>query len=134
MTKAPKPMSVENANNTLVLVRSIVDDLTRTWAQISAKLTQLSEMRAAEIEDVKSMLQTTMEIDKLAGVLNGHVDELEEIGCCVESFDKGIIDFPSKIDGDPVMLCWSSDDSEISYYHKLGETTDKRLLIKHIVE
>jgi hypothetical protein len=49
--------------------------------------------------------------------------ELEEIGCSYKdwSFELGLVDFPSIIDGKEVLLCWRSDEESVKYYHGLLE-------------
>ena len=45
--------------------------------------------------------------------------ELETIGCYYKDwgFDKGLIDFPARIGGEDVYLCWRSDENEVAWYH-----------------
>ena len=52
-------------------------------------------------------------------LIQSYMDELTEIGCYFKDWDfsVGLIDFPSVIDGQDVLLCWRSDEADIRYYH-----------------
>src|SRR6185436_20630855 len=46
-------------------------------------------------------------------------EELERIGCSYKDwgFDAGLIDFPARIGGAEVLLCWRSDEPQVAWYH-----------------
>ena len=43
--------------------------------------------------------------------------ELDEIGVQVKDLDKGLLDFPSVMDGRDVLLCWKLGEKEIGFWH-----------------
>ena len=45
--------------------------------------------------------------------------QLNEAGIVVRDVDRGLIDFPSMIDGEEVYLCWQLGEDEIAYWHDL---------------
>ena len=45
--------------------------------------------------------------------------ELNEAGIVVRDVDRGLIDFPSVIDGEEVYLCWQLGEDEIAFWHDL---------------
>jgi uncharacterized protein DUF2203 len=44
-------------------------------------------------------------------------DQLEELDVVVRDLERGLIDFPSMIDGEEVYLCWLLDEPEVVYWH-----------------
>lgn len=46
------------------------------------------------------------------------VHEVAEIGVEVKGFAPLLLDFPSEIDGEPVLLCWLEGDRELGWYHR----------------
>ncbi len=100
------------AKLTLPLVRKIVKDILDTSREIRLLA-----------EDLDGVIEDDPQLKKLAGDINGFINELEEIGCFYKdwNFSIGLVDFPAIIDGQEVMLCWRSDESEIKFYHDVDE-------------
>lgn len=95
------------ANRTLPLVKRIVGDI----LDAGRELRRLAPSH--DDSDVRVRLAVLeAEIRELAG-------ELERIGCSYKDwgFDKGLVDFPSVIDGTEVLLCWRSDEERLEWYH-----------------
>jgi hypothetical protein len=57
------------------------------------------------------------EVARLAEELAGALDDLDELGILVKDLDTGLVDFPSELDGEPVLLCWRLGEDEIAWYH-----------------
>ena len=97
------------ATRTLPLVKQIVGDI----------LVKGKEHRAL-VEDEGP---ETVEKDDRKAVLEAELDdlfkELESLGCSFRDwgFEIGLVDFPSEIEGEPVLLCWRSDEATVSFYH-----------------
>jgi hypothetical protein len=43
--------------------------------------------------------------------------EIEAIGVQVKDLEKGLLDFPSIVDGRTVLLCWKLGEKEIAFWH-----------------
>lgn len=96
------------ARKTLPLVKKIVRDILDNVFQIRTILDSLG----GEVNE---------EIKHLSSEIEYYLRELEEIGCSYKdwNFSVGLVDFPSVIEGEEVLLCWRSDEQEILYYHSL---------------
>jgi hypothetical protein len=57
------------------------------------------------------------EVARLAEELAAALDDLDELGILVKDLDTGLVDFPSELDGEPVLLCWRLGEDEIAWYH-----------------
>ena len=110
MITETKYFSPSDAVRTLPLVKKIVEDILQTT----------KEMRLYA-EDVNGQIENDLYIKKMAGRVEGFITELEEIGCFYKdwNFTIGLVDFPSVIDGNDVLLCWRSDEETIKFYHDL---------------
>lgn len=108
------------ANRTLPLVKKIVRDILNDVY----KLKTLSESLGGNVENNSEFKQLTINI-------NGYMGELEEIGCSYKdwNFDIGLVDFPSVVNGEEVLLCWRSDENEIRFYHGINDGFAGRKLI-----
>lgn len=56
-----------------------------------------------------------------AGAVARLVDALQARGVQVKDRDLGLIDFPSELDGEVVLLCWRVGEDEIGYWHGVDE-------------
>ncbi len=134
-----KLISVEEANRMLPLLRSIVADIMSSWEEIIYKRTELeclekdagrsdpplaNESRETAIANLKQDLNTL--IDRI----NGYIREVEDLGCFVEEFKRGIINFPSLYNGRRVFLCWKPDEEKVAYWHELDECFNERVRIR----
>jgi hypothetical protein len=95
------------ANRTLPLVRSIVSDI----LERARELRGLTALSASPEEDP--------ELELIRQDILDLMQEIEDLGATYKdwNFEVGLVDFPSRIDGRAVLLCWRSDEPEISWYH-----------------
>ena len=108
-SKPRKLFTPAEATRTLPLVKRIVAD-------INAAGQVLRELAAKGAEDTPEFGERLGEMERL-------MKELEDLGCYYKdwNFSVGLVDFPSEIDGKPVLLCWKSDEPEIQFYHSYEE-------------
>ncbi len=58
--------------------------------------------------------------DDIRSALNDLVTEITDHGIVIQDIQRGLIDFPSFIDGEEVFLCYELEDGDtISFYHPL---------------
>lgn len=107
-----KLFSPHEATQTLPLVKRIVEDI----LQRGKELRRLHESGASG--DDKQQQCSALESS-----LHDFLAELEELGCSFKdwNFELGLVDFPSHIEGEPVLLCWRSAESDLRYYHGLHD-------------
>ena len=114
-----KHFTPQQANQTLPLVKRIVDD-------ILGKARDVRSLMASGINPSNSDRHR-----KLIADMDELINELESLGCFYKdwNFEKGLVDFPSVIDGQEVLLCWHSDEPDIRFYHSAQEGFAGRQLI-----
>ncbi|MDQ2666317.1 MAG: DUF2203 domain-containing protein [Gemmatimonadota bacterium] len=111
--------TVDQANRTLPLVRKIVEDVVREhrrWQEAVVELdvvgtpsvTGLPDPRTSAIE--KRIRKSTREMDSFQA-------ELESLGIQLKDRRIGLIDFPSELDGQPVLLCWQLGEPSVQFWH-----------------
>lgn len=96
----------------LPLVRRIVEDV----------LAAGRAMRAHAVRPRPDAEQVRL-YDRELEHLRSLIRELEDLGGSFKDwrFDVGLVDFPARIDGEDVLLCWRSDEPAIRYYHGVEE-------------
>ncbi len=97
------------ANQTLPLVRRIVADI----------LGKARELRALGRVAGKERPVDRQTVTDLETEIAGLITELELLGCQYKDwgFEAGLVDFPSRLDGKRVLLCWRSDEDSVAHYH-----------------
>lgn len=132
-------ISVDEANRMLPLLRQIVSDIMTHWEKIIFKRSQLEclekETRSsaagpapAAVEERSQSLK--FELNYLIDKINNYIREVEELGCFVEEFKRGIVNFPSLYSGRKVFLCWRPGEAEVCHWHELDETYNDRVEIR----
>ncbi len=107
-----KYFTPQEARKALPLVKRIVRDILNTAYEIR----MITQLNGGKFEG-------NLQIAVLKEKINEYIKELEEIGCSFKdwNFEIGLVDFPSIINGEEVMLCWRSDENDIKYYHGITE-------------
>jgi len=120
-----KTFTLEEANALLPVVESLLGQV------IAAK--EEAERLESEIQSLRQriFLSGGMTID-IAGVARNRTEgeaqvqrakevlaEMDSIGVQVKDLDTGLLDFPCRVDGELVLLCWRRGESRIEYWHTL---------------
>ena len=108
--------TLAQANRSLVLVRRIVREVVREYAN----LLELEELiDSAEQAGSHSQLDTARQsLVASVDTLQTCLDELEQIGVELRDFSRGIVDFPYEHAGRAVSLCWLLGEDEVSHWHE----------------
>lgn len=101
--------------------------------EITPLMATLLEKRAKVMVQRQGMerLLEDLNVDVGGPELNEMVKEFEAIerlihtiqayGCFVKDINVGLLDFPSEIDGEPVLLCWRYGEGDVTHYHGMHE-------------
>lgn len=100
VTRARNAFTVEEANRSLPLVRSIVTDVAGLWKDL---------LKARE-----HFGNSSPEHDRLLRELAESIQELHEIGCHVRDFEAGCVDFPAIVGGRERALTWRLGEDHVS--------------------
>jgi hypothetical protein len=125
----------------LPLLRQIVKDITTNWELIIYKRTELEclekgvDAPSISTEERETTLQSLkQELNYLIDRINNYIREVEDLGCFVEEFKRGIINFPSLYNGRKVFLCWKPDEDSVVHWHELDESFNDRVRIRDVGE
>ncbi len=128
-------LSLEEANRMLPLLEKIVRDIMVTWDEIIRKRTELECLeknpdQATASECLEEAQDLKGELNRLIDRINSYIREVEQLGCFVEEFKRGIINFPSLYVGRKVFLCWKPGETEVEHWHELDESYNERSEIR----
>jgi hypothetical protein len=65
--------------------------------------------------------ERTKAVDTLRAEFARLVAAIEEEGIVLRDLDPGIADFPARVRGVPVYLCWRTGESRIGYWHGIRD-------------
>ncbi len=117
----PKYFTPEMANNTLPLVRRIVEDIVVQFARWQSRVREFElvsvsntvgspDPRAAELE---------REVAVLAAEMEHFQRELAALGVEFKDYVQGLVDFPAQHEGRTVFLCWRLGEPAVHYWHEV---------------
>jgi hypothetical protein len=122
-------ISIETANNMLPLLKSIVTSLQETWLEIIYQKDLLTHIQKGEKELEESIkAKLSVLIDKI----NGYIKEVEDLGCFVEEFRRGIVNFPTLYLGRKVFFTWKLGEDAVQFWHELDESYNDRMPIRDV--
>lgn len=109
--------TLEHANRSLPLITRIVSDIVHQHKIVSALEEQCGGTGdAATQDDLDAIRERYLaEIDKLRDLAR----ELTEIGVELKDWRRGLVDFPSTLEGRDIYLCWRLGEREIEFWHDL---------------
>ena len=105
--------------NIVLLVLKIINEILTKGHSLKGLLPTVKGNRVPE------------EIRLLEFEIEGLMMELEDLGCYFKdwNFEIGLVDFPARIHGEEVLLCWRSDERHIRWYHSIEDGYPGRRLI-----
>ena len=111
--------TIDHANRMLPLVRRIVEDVVREHAAWQDALVELDLVSSAAASDpgVERITKLERKIQSIARDIDAFQDELESLGIQLKSRSEGLIDFPSELDGRPMLLCWKLGEPSVQFWH-----------------
>ncbi len=117
--------SVDRANRTLILVKSITRDISRTWRRIEY---QQQVVEAARLGTLRKPTENKLQL--LIDKINGYIIELDQLSLQIAEFKRGIILFPTTAmrDGTTVsaQLLWKLGDTSIQTWKYADADLDER--------
>lgn len=117
--------TVEEANSILPHLREVLPVLIedRQRAELAQhSLLELEQRMRGDGEGLGPELERRQRRlrQAMAKVRQG-IQQLQRLGCEVKDLDLGLVDFPSRLHGQPVLLCWRIGEPAVAYWHSPAE-------------
>jgi len=71
--------------------------------------------------DIRKVARRKAEREKALQNAKDALDEISATGVQVKDLDTGLLDFPCRVEGEVVLLCWKLGEPSIAYWHGLNE-------------
>ena len=126
-TPSHKLFTLEQAGRALPLVRKIVSDIVAQYQQLEHLQRKRKKLlRGDRAEEVAQLnLQASRGLERL----NELIDEVNAIGCDLQDWETGLVDFRTMHEGRQVCLCWRLGEDSISHWHEVNAGVAGRQMI-----
>ena len=112
--------TLAEANALVPRFEMILERMQRVSLMIREEMSAITEEQGEESLaqlSIHQLLQRKPALHPLFEQLSQSVEEIEGYGCLFKGLELGLIDFPAKIAGEVVELCWQYGEKEVGYYH-----------------
>lgn len=99
-------------------------DCRRKLAEAEDQLVQIStriQLMGGILVDTELTSRLRGEREHLASSIREALEGIEATGCVVKDLDTGLLDFPARVNGEEVYLCWKLGESRIRFWHRQNE-------------
>ena len=121
-----REFTLEEANAAVEELRPVVTELVEHGQRLAAAQARQRElvtriagnggdMQASDLSDLAQSIQ--QEADAIAAC----AAQINAAGAQIKSLEEGLLDFPSRREGQLVLLCWKLGEGEIEYWHGADE-------------
>lgn len=109
----------------------IFDAVAELAAQAEVKAASLRRRRdgGGEDKDEAASAIERSQLQFLTQAINGWMQKIVDLGALPKGVDPALVDFPSRLDGREVYLCWRLGEKTLGYYHSVDEGFSNRKLI-----
>lgn len=120
-----KTFTLEEANALLPVVESLLarailakEAAERLEGEIQS-LRQRIFLSGGMTVDIGGVARNRTEVETQVAQAKEALGEIDSIGVQVKDLGAGLLDFPCRVDGELVLLCWRRGETRIEYWHTL---------------
>ncbi len=127
-----KLFSLEEARTILPEIKKLVNHGMLTHAaleQVNAEMIFISRALENGI-DIKELTRRRIRADELEENLRDIAMQIHQLGVVIKGLNPVTIDFPARLNGELVWLCWTYGEETIEYYHPWNEGFKSRRKIE----
>ncbi|MCU1313009.1 MAG: hypothetical protein JWM54_766 [Acidobacteriaceae bacterium] len=120
-----KIFSLEEANALIPVVESLLDRAIGAKEEAERLDGEMQLLRhriflaGGMTVDVGGVQRNRKETEAQLQTAKDALGEIGSIGVQVKDLDTGLLDFPTRVDGELVLLCWRRGETRIEYWHTL---------------
>ena len=118
-----KTFTLEEAQSLLPVLESLLKramEGKQAAEQVEASLAELSRriyVSGGMRVNVAKVSKDRAEIETHLQVVRESLAEIDAIGVLVKDIETGLLDFPSIVDGQVILLCWRRGEASIEHWH-----------------
>jgi hypothetical protein len=97
--------------------KTLIEEIDQEFIDLSERIF----LNGGTLVDVRACAARKAQREKAIQVAKDTLSEINAIGVQVKDLDIGLLDFPCKVDGEIVLLCWRMGEPTISHWHATDE-------------
>ena len=101
-------------------------DVAELAAQAEVKAASLRRRRAGGADDDAAEAIERAQLKYLAQRVDERLRAIVELGAVPKGVEPALVDFPHRLDGRDVYLCWRLGEKRVTHYHGVDEGFDGR--------
>lgn len=121
-----KYFSVAEAEAMIPELEKIFEGVAELAAQAEMKSASLRRRQDEETSDPAAEAIERGQLQFLAQGINGRLQKIVELGALPKGVDPALVDFPHRLEGRDVYLCWRLGDKRLTHYHGMDEGFSNR--------
>ena len=118
---------------TLAEAEALIPELEKIF-ETAAELTAKAEMKASSLRrrqedadpDAAAAAIERSQLQFLAQHINEQMQKIVELGALPKGVEPALVDFPYRLNGREVYLCWRLGDRSLTHYHGVDEGFSNR--------
>lgn len=125
MESAPRQrwFTPEEVDAIIPRLEHVVGEILQRAQRVREQVLDLSEQLGCDPHDLDRatlLSQAPWLEDELRAIATLH-EEIRGYGGILRGSELGLVDFPARIDGEEVFLCWQHGEPAVAYYHRTDE-------------
>jgi hypothetical protein len=97
--------------------KELIDEIDQEFNELSERIF----LNGGMLVNVRACAARKAQREKAIQSAKDTLSEINAIGVQVKDLDIGLLDFPCKVDGEVVLLCWKMGEPTISHWHGTEE-------------
>lgn len=110
--------TVQEAQDLIPQIEKLMGEVRALKKRIDAKVTAWRR-RVNHGTAAQALVQG--QVDFLVAQVNTRLEALVKTGCQPKDLDSGLVDFPARMNGREINLCWKFGEKRINFWHGLEE-------------
>ena len=121
-----KYFSVAEAEALIPELEKIYEAVAELAAQAEVKSASLRRRQEREDSDPAAAAIERGQLQFLAQSINERLQGIMELGALPKGIEPALVDFPHRLEGRDVYLCWRLGDKHLTHYHGVDEGFSNR--------
>jgi hypothetical protein len=121
-----KYFAISEAEDMIPQIEKIFEAVAELAAQSEVKSASLRRRQERDDTDPAAAAIERGQLQFLAQGINERLQSIVELGALPKGVEPALVDFPHRLEGRDVYLCWRLGDKRITHYHGVDEGFSNR--------